>query len=107
MAKEKATAKGGFRSTLALLISIVALILAIIAFNRTGEQIDLEGRVKELNAKLKTMKQESSDKINGILQETKKALEKLGVQIEKKSPTPEAEKPEPEKPTSQEPGASQ
>jgi hypothetical protein len=107
MAKEKATVKGGFRSTLALLISIVALILAFIAFDRTGGQTDLENRVKELNARLKTMRQESSDKIQGVLQETSKALEKLGVQIEKKSPTPEAQKPEQEKPTTQKPAADQ
>ena len=68
MAKEKANVRGGFRSTLALLISIVALILAFIAFNRTGGQMDLEDRVKELNARLKTMRQESSDKISGVFQ---------------------------------------
>ena len=91
MKEEKATVKGGFRSTLALLISIIALILAIIAFNRTGGQTDLDTRVKELNAKLKTMRQESSDKISGVLKETKKALEKLGVQIDKKSLKPESQ----------------
>jgi hypothetical protein len=38
MAAETKVVKGGFRATLALIISIIALVLAIVAFNRTGTE---------------------------------------------------------------------
>ena len=38
MAEPTKIVKGGFRATLALLISIIALILSILAYNRTSDQ---------------------------------------------------------------------
>jgi len=52
MSDEKKVVKGGFRATLALIISIVGLIVAIVAFNRTGGQADLNVQVKDLRAKV-------------------------------------------------------
>jgi hypothetical protein len=55
MSAETKVVKGGFRATLALIISIVALILAIVAFNQMSKVRD----------------------------ETAKALEKVGIGIKK------------------------
>jgi hypothetical protein len=86
MSNEKKIVKGGFRATLALLISIVALIFAIIAFNRTGGEADLRAQVRVLQGKMKTLTQETSQKADKVRQETAKALQKIGVEIKKEEP---------------------
>lgn len=78
MSDEKKVVKGGFRATLALIISIVALILAIIAYNRTGGQANLNAQIKDLRSKMEKMKTETSERVNKVRQETATALEKLG-----------------------------
>lgn len=78
MSDEKKVVKGGFRATLALIISIVALILAIIAYNRTGGQANLNAQIKDLRSKMEKMKTETSARVNKVRQETATALEKLG-----------------------------
>lgn len=83
MSPETRVVKGGFRATLALIISIIALVLAIIAFNRTGGQEDLNAQIKDLKAKMETMKKETSEKVTKVRQETTKALEKVGIDIKK------------------------
>ncbi len=83
MTPETRVVKGGFRATLALIISIIALVLAIIAFNRTGGQEDLNAQIKDLKTKMETMKKETSEKVNKVRQETTKALEKVGIDIKK------------------------
>ena len=83
MSPETKVVKGGFRATLALIISIVALILAIVAFNRTGGQADLNAQVKDLRAKMERMKQETAEKMSKVREETTKALEKVGIGIKK------------------------
>ncbi len=75
--------RGGVRATLALLISIVALIVAIIAFNRTGGQADFNAQIKDLRTKIEKMKKETSEKMSKVRQETAKALEKVGIDIKK------------------------
>jgi len=94
MAEKKVIVKGGFRANLALLISIIALILSIIAFQRIEGQADLEARIKNLNEKLKIIKQESTDRMNKVIQETKKGLEIMSIEIEKKGRKQEAQKSE-------------
>ena len=81
---DKKVVKGGFRSTLALLISIIALILSIIAYNRTGTQADLDAEITNLNAKIKKMGQETSERMNKVIQDTGKALGKISEEIEKR-----------------------
>lgn len=81
--KAKKVVKGGFRATLALLISIIALILAIISFNRIDSQTDLNAEIKNLQAKLKEVKQETTERVNKIREETGKAIEKIGKAIKK------------------------
>ena len=94
MAEKTVIVKGGFRANLALLISIVALILSIITFQRIGGQADLEARIKNLNEKLKIVKQESTDRMNKVIQETKKGLEKMSIEIERKGRKQEDQKSE-------------
>jgi len=74
--------KGGFRATLALLISIIALILSVIAYNRTGTQSDLRSEITNLNSKIKKMGQETSERMNKVIQDTGKALGKISEKIE-------------------------
>jgi membrane protein insertase Oxa1/YidC/SpoIIIJ len=75
--------KGGFRATLALLISLVAIILAFIAYNRTGNQAELNAKIKSLQTKMETMKNETSERLNKVREETTKALKKMGIDLKK------------------------
>jgi len=84
MAQETKVVKGGFRATLALIISIIALILAIMAYQSTGKESDLNQRIKDLQAKMENMKQESSKKLDKLRNETAGALEKIGESMKKK-----------------------
>jgi cell division protein FtsB len=83
MSNETKVVKGGFRATLALIISIIALILAIVAFNRAGGQTDLNAQIKDLRTKMEKMKKETSEKMSKVRDETAKALEKVGIGIKK------------------------
>jgi uncharacterized protein HemX len=83
MSAEAKVVKGGFRATLALIISIVALILAIIAYNRTGGQANLNAQINDLRSKMEKMKTETSERVNKVREETATALEKLGKAVKK------------------------
>jgi len=78
MVQETKVVKGGFRATLALLISIIALVLAIIAFQSTGKETTLNQRIKDLQVKMESMKQETSKKLDKLRNETADTLEKIG-----------------------------
>jgi uncharacterized membrane-anchored protein YhcB (DUF1043 family) len=82
--------KGGFRATLALIFSIIALIFSIITFNRTTDQTEYQTEIKELKEKLEKMKQETSERVSKIRQETASALKKLGAEIKKQTEKPES-----------------
>jgi hypothetical protein len=84
MAGETKIVKGGFRATLALLISIIALILSVMAYTSTGKEEDLRARIKDLQTKMEGMKQESSKQIDKLRGETANALEKLSNAVKKK-----------------------
>ena len=79
----KKIVKGGFRATLALIISIIALIFAIISFNRTTSQTELNTEIKALNEKMEKMKRETSERVNKVREETAKTLQKFGIGIKK------------------------
>ena len=83
MAQETKVVKGGFRATLALIISIIALILAIIAYQSTGKDATLNQRIKDLQVKIETMKQETSKKIDKLRNETADTLGKIGKSMKK------------------------
>ena len=84
MAGETKIVKGGFRATLALLISIIALILSVMAYTSTGKEEDLKVRIKDLQTKMESMKEESSKQVDKLRGETANALEKLSNAVKKK-----------------------
>jgi hypothetical protein len=92
MSDERKIVKGGFRATLALIVSIIALIFAIVAFNRTGGEADLRAQISELQGTIKTLRMETSEKVDKVRQETTKALKKIGVEIKKEEPKKEENK---------------
>ena len=94
MSDEKKIVKGGFRATFALIVSIIALIFAIIAFNRTGGEADLSAQISELQGTIKTLRMETSEKVDKVRQETTKALKKVGIEIKKEEPKKEEPKKE-------------
>ena len=83
MAQETKVVKGGFRATLALIISVIALILSFFAYSSTGKQEDLTDRIKELQATIEVMKQETAKKMDTLRGETADTLEKLGKSLKK------------------------
>jgi hypothetical protein len=83
MPQETKIVKGGFRATLALIISIIALILAIMAYQSTGKDPDLNARIKDLQGKMENMKQETTKKLDKLRNETAGALEKIGKSMKK------------------------
>jgi uncharacterized membrane protein (DUF106 family) len=83
MAQETKVVKGGFRATLALFISIIALVLSFMAYNSTGKEEDLKDRIKDLQATIEVMKQETSKKMDRMRSETVDKLEKLSKSLKK------------------------
>ena len=72
MAGEKNVAKGSFSSRLALVLSIIALVLSIVAYNRTGVQNQFATDIKRIETRMQELKQE-----------TKKALDKISKSVKK------------------------
>ena len=83
MAQGTKIVKGGFRATLALIISVIALILSILAYSSTGKEEDLRTRVRELQGTIEVMKQETAKKMDKLRNETADTLEKLSKDIKK------------------------
>jgi hypothetical protein len=75
--------KGGFRATLALLISIIALIISVMVYYKTIDQADFNAKITDIQDKLEKIKKDTSDRVNTIRQETIKLIDKLGVEIER------------------------
>jgi len=63
MSNDKKVVRGGFRSTVALLVSIIALILSLMALNRTGGQVDLKAEINELQGRIEKMKKETAETV--------------------------------------------
>jgi uncharacterized membrane protein (DUF106 family) len=82
--------KGGFRATLALIFSIIALVFSVLTFYRTTDQTEYQTEIKELKEKMEKMKQDTAERVNKIRQETAKAVNRLGVEIKKQTGTPES-----------------
>jgi hypothetical protein len=83
MAQETKVVKGGFRATVALIISLIAIILSFLAYSSTGKEEDLRNRIKELQAKIEVMKQETSKKMDMLRNETADTLEKMSKSLKK------------------------
>ena len=83
MSSETKIVKGGFRATLALILSIIALIFAIVAYNRTGDQTALKAQISDLQSRIKALRTETSEKVDLVRQETNKILKNVGIEIKK------------------------
>jgi len=83
MAQETKVVKGGFRATLALILSVIALILSFLAYSTTGKQEDLKARIKDMQATIEVMKQETSKKMDTLRSETADTLDKLSKSLKK------------------------
>jgi hypothetical protein len=84
MPNETKIVKGGFRATLALIISVIAVILSVIAFNRTGGGPDLKTQLKDLQEKVGNLKQDTDKRVDKIRQDTANALQKLSEELKTK-----------------------
>lgn len=84
MSEEKKIVKGGFRATLALVISIVALILAIMAYQSKEKESNFNARIQNLQTKITEMKQDTSKTLNKLRNDTAEALEKIGKSMKQK-----------------------
>ena len=69
---------GNFLTTLALLISIIALLLALIAFQRTGGNYNMSLEVKDLQAKIDKISSETVKRIDALREEAAEIIKKLG-----------------------------
>ena len=83
MSHETKIVKGGFRATLAMIISIIALIIAIVAFNQSGDNAALKAQINELQSKMKALSTETSEKVNKVREETNKLLNNFRVENDK------------------------
>ena len=83
MAAETKIVKGGFRATIALIISIIALILSIMAYTAAFNKEDLIGRIKNLQTSMDQVKKESSEQFDKLRGETADTLEKLSRSVKK------------------------
>ena len=97
--------KGGFRSTLALIFSIIALIFSLLAYYQTTDQTKYQTEIKELKEKLENVKKDTSELVSKIRQETASenrpshgqreqetanAVKKLGIEIKKQTEKPDS-----------------
>lgn len=83
MAEPTKIVKGGFRATLALIISVIALLISIFSYTSSEKEKDLNARIQEFQTKIEKMKAESSEQIDKLRNETSKALEKLSQALKK------------------------
>jgi hypothetical protein len=84
MAKEQKIVKGGFRATLALIISVIALIVSVFAYTATMREEEMTARIRDTQASLERMRQESAKQIDKLRDETANALERLGEAVKPK-----------------------
>lgn len=75
---------GGFKSTLALIISIIALVLSYLAYSSSQDETDLEKNMKDLQTKVEGIKKESAKQITKLRGETANALDKLSEKVKSK-----------------------
>lgn len=82
--------RGGFRATLALIFSIIALVFSVMTFSRTTSQAEYQVEIKELKETLEKMKKETAERVSKISQETASAIKKMGIEIKKQEEKPES-----------------
>jgi hypothetical protein len=77
MADQTKIVKGGFRATLALIISIIALILSFVAYSSPARDEGLNPQIKSLQAAMEKMKADSAGQLEKLRNETAQALDKM------------------------------
>jgi len=77
MAQPTKVVKGGFRATLALIVSLIALIVSILAYLSSEREGELNARIRDLQARMENLKTESVEQLNKLRDETAKALEDM------------------------------
>jgi len=93
MSSETKIVRGGFRATLALIVSIIALIVAIVAYNQTSGEANFKAQIRDLQTRMKTLKAETSERVTKVRQETAKAFEKIGIEIRREGSKKKEENP--------------
>jgi len=63
MAEPTKIVKGGFRATLALVISVIAFFISIFAYTTSQNEKDLNARLQDFQSKFEKMKAESAEQI--------------------------------------------
>jgi len=91
MAEPTKIVKGGFRATLALIISVIALLISIFGYTTSERQKDLNARIQDFQTKMEKMKAESSEQIDKLRNETAKALEMMSNAVKNEGKESEAE----------------
>jgi hypothetical protein len=75
--------EGGFRATLALIISLFALFLSILAYTSTGREEGLKAQIKDLQTTMERVKAESAEQLLKLRNETARTLEKMSEIVKK------------------------
>jgi hypothetical protein len=82
--------KGGFRATLALILSILALVVSLLAYSAAGNNKQLKTHIVELQDAMERLKSESARKLGDLQNETAKALEDLSEAVKKQDKSRES-----------------
>jgi hypothetical protein len=82
--------KGGFRATLALILSILALVVSLLAYSAAGNNKQLKTHIAELQDAMERLKSESARKLGDLQNETAKALEDLSEAVKKQDKSRES-----------------
>jgi len=85
--------KGGFRSTLALIIALIAIILAYMAYSSSTKDNGMNAQINRLQATMEKMKAESGDQLDKLREETAKTLDKMSEALKMKNKSGSSEEP--------------
>ena len=86
MTEQTKIVKGGFRSTLALIIAVIALILSYMAYSGSTKDEGLNGQMERLRSAMEKMKAESGDQLDKLREETAQTLDKMGQALKTNKP---------------------
>ncbi|MCF8131063.1 MAG: hypothetical protein K9N10_21335 [Deltaproteobacteria bacterium] len=85
--------KGGFRSTLALIIALIAIILSYMAYSSSTKDEGLNAQINRLQATMEKIKAESGDQLDKLREETAKTLDKMSEALNMKNKSGSSEEP--------------
>ena len=85
MAEATKIVKGGFRATLALIFSLFALVISILAFTSSRSEETLKARIQDMQATMEKMKTDSAEQLDKLRNETANTLDKISKTIKKEN----------------------